>query len=122
MLLCKWCGQTGYQPSDDKCPVKALETMVDKVEAFQGQGNPLSNLHTCDHGCEIHDEGTTFPSSEHHFQFKKLKHHDLGEEAYRLLMESDTFKVMKRAKELLPEDKLLDSWNACVQLYQVWFL
>ena len=70
MSLCKWCGQTRHQPSDDKCPAKAPETMVDEVEAFCGQGNPLSN-HICDHGCEIHDEGTTFPSSEHHFQFKK---------------------------------------------------
>ena len=31
-------------------------------------------------------------------------------------MEADTFKVMKRAKELLPEDKLLDLWDACEEM------
>ena len=53
--------------------------MVDEIKAFHGPGNPLSNLHTYPNGCEIQEASATFPLSEYYFQFKKLKHHDLGE-------------------------------------------
>ncbi len=81
---------------------------MDEVEAFRGQGNLLSNLHVCEHRCEIKDKGMSFPSSEHHYQYKKLQHHDLGEESIQLVIEPDSFKVMKQAKTLLPDDKISD--------------
>ena len=52
-----------------------------------------------------------FPTSEHHYQFCKLKAHDLGTEAYEVLMEEDAFKVMKLAKHYLPDDKFSDEWK-----------
>ncbi len=85
---------------------------MDDVEVFRGGGNPLSNLHVCLEGCEIKDQGISFPSSEHHYQFKKLKHHDMGEQAYLLLLEANSFKAMKKAKELIPDDKTSDEWKA----------
>ncbi len=85
--------------------------MVDEIEAFHGSGNPLSNLHTCPNGCEIQEASTIFPSSEYHFQFKKLKHHNLGKQADLLLLESDTFKVIKKVKEILLETEVLDTWK-----------
>ncbi len=91
---------------------------MDEVEAFRGQGNLLSNLHVCEHGCEINDKGMSFLSSRHHYQYKKLQHHDLGEESIQLVMETDPFRVMKWAKELLPDDKISDDWSrkACDEM------
>ena len=83
--------------------------MLDEIEAFHGAGNPLSNLHTYPNGCKIKEASTSFPSSEYHFQFKKLKHHNLGEQAHLLLMETDTMKVMRKVKEILLEAKVLDT-------------
>ena len=83
------------------------------MEAFRGGNNQLSNLHVCPEECEIHDQGTRFLSSEHHYQFKKLKHHDLAEEAHLLLLEEDSFKVICKAKELLPDNKVSDDWKEC---------
>ena len=53
----------------------------------------------------------SFPSSEYYYQFKRLKHHDLGEEAYLLLTEADSFRAMKKAKELVPNDKVSNKWK-----------
>ena len=78
LSTCKRCDQVGHRPSDPKCPAKAMDLMMDTVETFRGGKCQLSNLHTCPEGCVIEDKGTTFPSSEHHYQFKKLKHHDKG--------------------------------------------
>ncbi len=108
LTKCKRYGQEGHHPSDDKCPTHASEVMADTVEAFRGGNNQLSNLYVCPEGCEIHNQGTRFPSSEHHYQFKKLKYHNLAEEAHLLLLEEDSFKVMCKAKELLPKDKISD--------------
>ncbi len=108
LTKCKYCGQTGHQLGDTKCPAKAPDTIMDEVEAFRRLGNPLSNLHICEHGCEIKDKGMSFLLSEHHYQYKKLQCHDLGEESVHLVMETDLFKVMKQAKELLPDDKISD--------------
>ena len=107
---CKCCGNVGHRPGDDRCPAKAPEAFMDMV-VFHGGKNPLSNLHVCPHSCEIKDLGTSFPSSEHHYQFKKLMHHDLGEDAYMLLSDSDAFQIMQKAKQLVPDDKVLDSWK-----------
>ena len=60
----------------------------------------------------IADKGTTFPTSEHHYQFKKLKCHDMGEEAYLLLADQKTgFDAMKKAKALLPDEKVSQEWK-----------
>ncbi len=69
------------------------------------------NLHQCPHGCEIEDLGTKFPTSKHHYQFKKLKAHDLSVEAYELLMEEDSFKAMKKAKALIPDSATSEDWK-----------
>ncbi len=108
---CKHCGNEGHRPGDLKCLAKAPESMVDDIEVFRGSGNPLSNLHVCVEGCEIQDQGMSFPSSKHHYQFKKLKHHNLGKEAYLLLTEADSFRAIKRAKELVPDNKVSDEWK-----------
>ena len=63
------------------------------------------------HECEIKDFGTSFSTSEHHYQFKKLKAHDKGAEAYELLIEEDSFKAMKKAKECLLEAEVSESWK-----------
>ncbi len=46
-----------------------------------------------------------FPSSKHRFQFSKLKAHDKIEEAFDLLEEPDPFKVMQKAKEVVPDSE-----------------
>ncbi len=84
---------------------------MDTMEPFRGGKCELSNLHVCLQGYVIEDKGTTFPSSEHHYQFKKLKHHDKGDVAYKMLLQEDTFKAMKKAKEALPDSDLLESWQ-----------
>ncbi len=81
------------------------------VETFCGGKCQLSNLHQCPEGCIISDRGTTFAMSEHHYQFKKLKAHDMGEEAYLLLAEESGFDAMKKVKSLLPDDKLSSDWK-----------
>ncbi len=91
---CKCCDNEGHCPSDPNCPARATEEVQDTVENFRGSKCVLSNLHVCLQGCEIEDLGTTFPSSEQHYQFKKLKAHDKGGEAYEILMEEDGFKAM----------------------------
>ncbi len=111
LTVCKRCGNEGHRPNDDHCPAKATDIMAETVETFHGGKSQLSNLHICPEGCEIHDAGMTFLSSEHHYQFKKLKHHDMGEEAYLLLAEEDSFKAMQRAKELVPDDKVSEQWK-----------
>ncbi len=62
--------------------------------------------------------GTTFPTSEHHYQFKKLKAHDKGAEAYELLMEEDSFKAIKHVRTLLPDSEVSEEWKqvACDEM------
>ncbi len=86
--------------------------MRDTVESFHCGACQLSNLHKCPSGCVIEDMGTTFETSEHHYQFKKLKFHNKGAEAYDMLLQEDSFKAMKIAKEVLPDDKVSDAWIA----------
>ena len=74
------------------------EEMAEMTELFHGQDSVLSNLHCCEDGCEIKDYSTSFPTSEHHYQFKKLKAHDKGEEAWLLLSEDSGFQAMKSAQ------------------------
>ncbi len=56
--------------------------------------------------------------SEHHYQFKKLKAHNLGTEVYELLIEEDGFKAMKKAKSLIPDSDVSDEWKqvACEEM------
>ena len=98
LSMCKCCNQVGHHSSDPKCPAHAPEIMMDTVEPFRGGKCELSNLHVCVQGCVIEDKVTIFPLSEHHYQFKKLKHHDKGDMAYEMLLQEDTFKAMKMAK------------------------
>ena len=111
VMKCKRCSAEGHHLSDDKCPAKAPVELQDTVEPFCSGKCVLSNLHKCLDGCKIEDLGTKFQMSEQHFQFKKLKFHGLGAEAYEMLMEEDGFKAMKRAKELLLEDKVEQDWK-----------
>ena len=55
--------------------------------------------------------GTKFETNEHHYQFKKLKFHDKGVEAYKMLLQEDSFKVMKLAKDILPNEEVSDAWT-----------
>ncbi len=81
-MNCKRCGiEKDHHPSDPNCPARTSKEMHDSMETFQACKCELSNLHKCPHGCVIEDLGTTFESSEHHHQFKKLKSHDKGIEA-----------------------------------------
>ena len=115
LTKCKRCGTEGHRPSDPKCPARMTEEMADMIETFKGEKLPLSNLHCCNEGCEIQDRGTLFRSSEHHYQFKKLKAHDKGEEAYLLLAEEKGFQAMKKAQQVLLESKVSDEWKASAQ-------
>ena len=72
--------------------------MADIIETFKGEKSPLSNLYCCEEGYEIQDRGTSFSLSEHYYQFKMLKAHDKGEEAYLLLVEETGFQAMKKAQ------------------------
>ncbi len=96
LTKCKRCGGDGHGPSNLKCPARMTEEMADMIETFHGQDSPLFNLHSCPEGCEIKDQGTSFLTSEHHYQFKKLKVYDKGGEAYLILAEESGFKAMKR--------------------------
>lgn len=118
MLTCKHCGNVGHRLVDDACPAKAMEDIQQSIETFQGGRCKLSNLHQCPHGCEIDNLGTKFPMSEHHYQFKKLKAHDLGVEAYELLLEEDSFKAMKKGKALIPDSATSEEWKqvACKEM------
>ncbi len=53
--------------------------------------------------------------SEHHYQFKKLKAHNKGEEAYLLVAEETGFKAMKRAQSMLPDAEVSDEWKSSVK-------
>ena len=57
-----------------KCQI----SMKGTVETFCGDKCQISNLHQCPEGCVIEDQGTMFTSSEQHYQFKKLKFHEMG--------------------------------------------
>ncbi len=113
MVVCKRCGKQGHCPGDVHCPARVPEDLVNDIKAFCGAGNELSNLYVCPQGCKIADHGTEFLSSEYHYQFKKLKHHDQGEHAYLLPGEEDAFKVMHQAKELVPETNISQEWVDC---------
>ncbi len=106
MSTCKRCQGKGHCASDPNCPARAPEHMQDMVEAFHGGHCELSNLHKCPLSCVIADKSTTFETSEHHYQFKRLKFHDKGAEAYEILMEEDSFKAMKLAKKAVPDDEV----------------
>ncbi len=110
MSTCKWCGNEGHHPSDPNCQARTSEEIQDTIEVFCGGKCELSNLHKCPEGCEISDMGTTFNMSEHHYQFKKLKAHDKGIEAYEMLIE-DSFKAMKKAKAVLPDSEVSEDWK-----------
>ncbi len=118
MSTCKQCGNVGHRPSDKSCPTMATDEIQQSIETFQGSRCKLSNLHQCPHSCEIEDLGTKFPISEYHYQFKKLKAHNLGTEAYELLMEEDSFKAMKKVKSLIPDSDVSDEWKqvACKEI------
>ncbi len=115
MSTCKRCQGEGHCASDPNCPTRAPEHIQDMVEAFYGGQCELSNLHKCPLGCVIADKGTTFETSEHHYQFKKLKFHDKGVEAYEMLMEEDSFKAMKLAKKAVPDDEVSEEWKSTVR-------
>ena len=110
---CKQCGNEGHRPSDPACPARSTEDIQQSVETFCGGRCELSNLHQCLEGCEIEDFGTEFPTCEHHYQFKKLKAHDLGAEAYELLIQEDSFQAIKKAKTILPDADVSEDWK-CV--------
>ncbi len=87
------------------------EKVRDLVETFHGGQCELSNLHKCPEGCEFEAEGTVFPTSEHHYQFQKLKVYDKAAEAYEVLMEADSFKAMKLANTILPTSEVTEEWK-----------
>ena len=84
------------------------EEARDLVETFRGGQCELSNLHKCPEGCEFDAEGTVFPTSEHHYQFQKLKAHNKAAEVYEVLIELDSFKVMKLANTILPTSEVIE--------------
>ena len=98
--------------SDKTCPALVSEDVRDTVETFCSSTCQLSNLYKCLSGCMIEDIGTKFETSEHHYQFKKLKFHNKGAEAYDMLLQEDSFKAMKIAKDVLPDDEVSDAWTA----------
>ena len=91
------------------------DEMAEMTELFRGQDSVLSNLHCCEDSCEIKDYSTSFPTSEHHYQFKKLKAHDKGGEAWLLLSEESGFQVMKAAQQTLPEPDVSKTWKQSAQ-------
>ncbi len=112
MSVCKCCHSEGHHVTDQECPAQTSVEMSNDVETFKGGGCELSNLHKCPEGCVIADRGTTFETSEHHYQFKKLKFHDKGVEAFKMLMAEDSFKAMKLAKKAVPLDEESEAWKA----------
>ncbi len=109
---CKRCGKDGHRASDSECPVRSPPEVSDLVDAFRGSKYELSNLHKCPDGCVITEGNKVFPSSEHRYQFSKLKAHNKVEEAFKLLEEPDPFKVMQKAKVLVPESETSAEWKA----------
>ncbi len=95
LVMCKRCGGEGHHITDPVCPARTTPELADEVQTFCGSASQLSNLHKCPEGCVIADRDTTFKTSKHHYQFKKLKFHNKGAEAYELLIEEDSFKAMK---------------------------
>ncbi len=111
LTVCNRCGNQGHHPTDQKCPAQTTKVIMGTLETFHGGQCQLSNLHNCPQGCVIQDRGMTFPTLEHHYQFKKLKDHNLGKEAYLLLSEETGFDAMKKAKSLLPDSAFSDKWK-----------
>ncbi len=116
MSTCKYCQGESHRASDQACPAHAPQHMQDTIEAFCGGCCELSNLHKCLLGCVIQDKGMTFESSEHHYQFKKLKFHDKGTEAFEILMEEDGFKAMRKAKLAVPDEQVSEDWKATAKV------
>ena len=81
------------------------------MKAFHGGKNPLSNLHKCPEGCVLHVGENEYVTSKHYYQFHKLMAHDKREEAFSLLKEDNTFKVMQKAQKVLPPDQISDLWR-----------
>lgn len=115
LTIYKCYGQEGHHTSDKSCPAHTPCKVEDTIDAFCSGKYPLSNLHKCLHGCVAKEGEKIFPSSEHCFQFKKLKVHNKTEEAFELLDEPDPFKVMQKSKEILSEDAVMEDWkySAC---------
>lgn len=111
LSTCRHCGKEGHRQSDLKCPARAPSDLSDSVEAFHGSKHQLSNLHQCPEGCVIKAHGTEFVTSEHYYQFQKLKDHDQGKTAYLMLVEQDGFKAMCMAHKAVPDDKVTDEWK-----------
>ena len=91
-----------------------MPEMAEDVEMFRGSSCELSNLYKCPEGCIIEDQGTTFETSEHHYQFKKLHFHDKAVEAYKMLMQEDSYKAMCMAKTLVPPEES-EAWKATMK-------
>ena len=109
-MTCKRCGKEGHHASDTECPARSLLEVSESVEVFRGGKYQLSNLHKCPEGCP--EGNKVFPLSEHRYQFSKLKAHDMIEEAFDLLEEPDPFKVMQKAKEVVPDIEASAEWKA----------
>ena len=106
---CKRYRDTGHHHTDLGCCTHIPLDLQGTVEAFYGGKFPLSNLHKCPHGYVL-KEGEPgwekiFHTSEHRYQFYKLKEHDKVEEAFDLL-EENSFKVIQKAKAILLESEL----------------
>ena len=110
-ITCKRCGKEGHHASDSKCPMCTPPELENSIEVFWGGKFHLSNLPKCPEGCIITEGNKVFPSSEHKYQFAKLKAHDKIEEAFDLLEEPDPFKVMQKAKEVVPDSEESPEWK-----------
>ncbi len=112
---CKRCRDISHHYTDSGCHAHTPLDLQGTAEAFYGGKFPLFNLHKCPHGCVL-KEGEPgwekiFHTSEHRYQFYNLKEHDKVEEAFDLLEEENSFKVMQKAKAVLPESELNEEWK-----------
>ncbi len=111
MIKCKCCGDIGPLTGDSKCVARAPPKIAASIEPFRGEMNPLSNLHICAEGCQIPDGSYDFPSSEHHYQFKRLHAHGLVDESYWVLEADTGYDAMKIAQCTLPEEDVKPEWR-----------
>ena len=111
-MTCRRCGKDGYRAADSECPAKSPPEVSESIDAFRGSKYELSNLHKCPDGCVITEGNKVFLTSEHRYQFSKLKAHDKVEEAFELLEEPDPFKVMQKARTLVPDNETSAEWKA----------
>ena len=114
-LKCKRCSNEGHRTTDiNQCPAY-IDNKPDDVITFWEQNNVFSNFHMCN----LSVFGIDFKSSEHAYQYCKLRYIDQEDLADEILL-CDTPKQAKNIAAKIPHHMLIQ-WEEqkCEVMYQI---